>query len=158
VVFIAVLKMDMTELIFVIPGMKINGQYYHDVYCLSRCCQRSSMLQVISPQQDNAPSHRASTPLNCYSKKRWTSLVLISGNQTAQTWIQWIIKSGCYAAESVWMSYEQCRWAEAVPHWGLEQSVAERYWRSHQRLEKATESMRACRQTTFLTSIVSTCD
>jgi len=35
-------------------------------------------------QQDNAPSHRAS-PLNIYSKKRWTSMVLISGRQTAQT-------------------------------------------------------------------------
>jgi len=30
-------------------------------------------------QQDNAASHRARTPLNSYSKKRRTSLVLISG-------------------------------------------------------------------------------
>jgi len=38
-VSIAVLKMGMTELIVVTPGMKVNGQYYCDVYCLSRCCQ-----------------------------------------------------------------------------------------------------------------------
>jgi len=30
-VSIAVSKMGMTELIFVVPGMKVNGQYYHDV-------------------------------------------------------------------------------------------------------------------------------
>jgi len=34
------------------------------------------------------------TQLNCYSKKRRTSLVLISGHQAAQTLIQWIIRSG----------------------------------------------------------------
>jgi len=45
VVSIAVSKMGMTELIFVIPGMKVNGQYYRDVFSLSRCCQQSSMLQ-----------------------------------------------------------------------------------------------------------------
>jgi len=27
----AVLKMGMTKLIFVVPGMKVNGQYYCDV-------------------------------------------------------------------------------------------------------------------------------
>jgi len=36
-------------------------------------------------QQDKAPAHRARTPLNSYSKKCRTSLVLISGHQTAQT-------------------------------------------------------------------------
>jgi len=45
-------------------------------------------------QQDNAPSHRARTLLNSYSKKCQTSFVLISGHQTAQTWNQWIMKSG----------------------------------------------------------------
>jgi len=29
-VSIAVSKMGMTELIFVVPGMKVNGQYYRD--------------------------------------------------------------------------------------------------------------------------------
>jgi len=44
----------MTELIFVYPGMKVNGQYNRDVLLslslslsLSGCCQRSSMLQAI---------------------------------------------------------------------------------------------------------------
>jgi len=89
-------KIGMTELILVVPGMKVNGQYYHDVLLSQQ------MLPVIKHvasdmfvfQQDSAPSHRARTPLNSYSKKRRTSLVLISGHQTAQTWVQWIIKSG----------------------------------------------------------------
>jgi len=30
-IFIALSKTDVTELIFVVPGMKVNGQYYRDV-------------------------------------------------------------------------------------------------------------------------------
>jgi len=60
-VSIAVSKMGITELVFVIPGMKVNGQYYHDVL-LSQ-----EMLPAIKHvasntfvfQQDNAPSNRA---------------------------------------------------------------------------------------------------
>jgi len=86
-VSIAVSKMGMTELIFVVPRMKDNGQYYRDVLLSQH------MLPAIEHvagdrfvfQQDNAPSHRARTPLNIYSKKRRTSLALISGRQTAQT-------------------------------------------------------------------------
>jgi len=70
-------------------GMKVNGQYYRDVLLSPQ------MLPVIENvasdtfvfQQDNAPCHHARTPLNSYSKERRTSLVLISGHQTAQTWI-----------------------------------------------------------------------
>jgi len=36
--------------------------------------------------------------------------------------------------------------------------AAERYWRGHQQLEKATESMHECRRTTFWTLIVSAHD
>jgi len=67
--------------------MKVNGQYYRNVL-LSR-----QMLPAIKRvasdtfvfQQENAPSHRARTPLNGYSKKRWISLILFSGHQTAKT-------------------------------------------------------------------------
>ena len=86
-VSIAVLKMGMTELIFVVPGMKVNGQYYRDVLPFQQ------MLPVIKHvasdtfvfQQVDNSSHLARTPLNSYRKKRQTSLVLISGHQTAQT-------------------------------------------------------------------------
>ena len=83
----AVSKMGMTKLIFVVPGMKVNGQYYRDVL-LSQ--QMLPAIKYVASdtfvfQQDNAPSHLARTPLNTYSKKRRTSFILISGHQTAQT-------------------------------------------------------------------------
>jgi len=129
-------------------------------YSLSRCCQRSSMLQAIHLSFNKTALRLivSRTPLNCYMQQETLDFVgpdLWPPN--SPHWIQcWIIRSGCYAAESVWMLYEQCRWAEAAPHWLLEQSATERYWRGSQRLEKATESVRACRWTAFWTFIVST--
>jgi len=76
----------MTELIFVDPGMKVNGQYYRDVLLCHQmlpAIKRAAGDRFVF-QQDNAPSHRARTPLNSYSKKRRTSLVLVSGHQSAQ--------------------------------------------------------------------------
>ena len=85
-VSIAVSKMGMTELIFVDPGMKVNGQYYHHVLLYQQMLAIKHVADdTFVFQQDNAPSHRARTPLNSYSKKRRTSLVLISVHQTAQT-------------------------------------------------------------------------
>ena len=87
-VSIDVSKMGMTELIvdLVVPGMKVNGQYYRDVLLSQQMLP--AIKHVASDtfvfQQDNAASHRARTPLNSYSKKRRTSLVLISGHQTTQ--------------------------------------------------------------------------
>jgi len=86
---IAVSKMGMTELIFVDRGMKVNGQYYRDVLLSQQmlpaikhrpiagdvCLSTLTTLHLIVSR----------TPLNCYSKKRRTSLVLISDHQTAQT-------------------------------------------------------------------------
>ena len=76
----------MTELIFVDSGMKVNGQYYRDVLVSQQMLPTNKHIasDTFVFQQDNAPSHRARTPLNSYSKKRWTSLVLISGHQTAK--------------------------------------------------------------------------
>jgi len=69
-------KMGNYELIFVVLGIKVNGQYCRYVLLSQQ------MLPAIKPvasdtfdfQQDNAASHRARTPLNSYmnSKKRRT--------------------------------------------------------------------------------------
>jgi len=71
-VSIAVSKMGMTELIFVVPGMKVNGQYYRDVLLSQQMLP--AIKHVASNtfvfQQDNTPSHCARTPLNSYSKKQ----------------------------------------------------------------------------------------
>ena len=79
--------MGMTGLVFVDPGMKVNGQSYRDVLLSEQILP--AIKHVASDtfvfQQDNALSHRAMTPLNSYSKKRRTSLVLTSSHKTAQT-------------------------------------------------------------------------
>jgi len=85
-VSIAVSKMGMTDLTFVDPGMKVNGQYYRHVLLSQQMLP--AIKRVASDtfvlQQDNAPSYRARTPLNSYSKKRGTSYVLISGHKIAR--------------------------------------------------------------------------
>jgi len=67
--------------------MKVNGQYYRDVLLSQQMLPgiRHAAGDTFVFQQDNAPSHRARTALNSYSKKRRTSLFLISGNQTAHS-------------------------------------------------------------------------
>jgi len=78
----AVSKMDMTELSFVDSGIKGNDQHYRDVLLSQQMLPAIKHLanDTFVFQQDNAPSHRARTPLNSYSKKRRTSLVLMSGH------------------------------------------------------------------------------
>ena len=53
VVSIAVSKMVMTELIFVNSGMKVKANITVMPYSLSRCCQRSSVLQTWSSSGEN---------------------------------------------------------------------------------------------------------
>jgi len=63
--------------------MKVNGQYYGDVLLSQQMLPAIDHVagNMFVFQQDNAPSHRARTPLNIHSKKRRTLLVLISGRQ-----------------------------------------------------------------------------
>jgi len=88
-VSIAMSTMGMTELTFVVPGTKVNGQYYRDVLLSQQMLPaiKHTASDTFVFQQENAPSHCARTPLNSYSSKHRTSLVLISGHQAAQTWI-----------------------------------------------------------------------
>jgi len=63
--------MGMTELIFVVRGMKVNGQYYHDVLLSQQMLPATKHIasDTFVFQQDNAAFHCARTPLNSYSKK-----------------------------------------------------------------------------------------
>ena len=60
-VSVAVSSLGRTDLILIEPGVKVNGQYYHDVILwqqmLPAICSMSG--DVFTFQQDNAPSHRA---------------------------------------------------------------------------------------------------
>jgi len=75
-------------------------------YSPSRWCERSSMLHLSFNKTTLHPIV-IRTPWNCYSKKRRTSLVMISGYQSAQAWVQSIIRSGvlCNIVQIVSMSW-----------------------------------------------------
>jgi len=71
-VSIDVSKMGMTELIFVVPGMKVNGQYYRDVLLSQHaasdqaCCKRyvclSTRQRCISSWKDTIKQLQQETP------------------------------------------------------------------------------------------------
>jgi len=58
---LAVFKLGCTNLIFVEPGAKLNGQYYRDVMLMQKLLPaiRSIAGDVLVFQQDNVPTHRA---------------------------------------------------------------------------------------------------
>jgi len=77
------------------PWNESQGQYYRDGLLSQQMLPaiKHAIGDTFDFQQDlhlTVPM----TPINCYSKKRRTTLVLISGHQTAQTWIQLTIRSG----------------------------------------------------------------
>jgi len=79
--------MGVTELMFVDPGVKVNGQYYRNVLLSQQLIP--AIKQVAGDtfvfQQDNAPAHRARDTISCCRERRLTSLVLNSGRPTVQT-------------------------------------------------------------------------
>jgi len=60
-VSIAVRKMVMTEFVFVVPEMNVNGQYYCDVLLYQQMppANKHVASDMFILQQDNAPSHHA---------------------------------------------------------------------------------------------------
>jgi len=81
----AVSKMGITELIFVIHGMKVNSQYYRN-FLLSQ-----QMLPAIKRVASDTSSTRQCSISSCkdtikqLQQETPTSLILISGHQTAHT-------------------------------------------------------------------------
>jgi len=63
-------KIGMTELILVVPGMKVNGQYYHDVLLSQQMLPAIKHVasDTLAFQQDSAASHRARTPLTATAR------------------------------------------------------------------------------------------
>jgi len=80
-VSIAVSKLGMTELIFVNPGTKVNGQYYRDVLLSHQILPGDTFVF----QQDTAPSHRAKDTIKLLHQEMLDFIGLISGHQAAQT-------------------------------------------------------------------------
>ena len=96
----AVSKMGMTELVFVIPGIEVNSQYYRDVLLSQQMLPAIKCVasDTFGFQQDNAPSHRARIPSNSYSNKqvRWYIKPSFDGVFTQQYLYQQLLESDNY--------------------------------------------------------------
>jgi len=59
-VSVAVSKMGVTELMFVEPGVKVNGQYYRNVLLSQQIIPAMEQVagDIFVFQQDSAPAHR----------------------------------------------------------------------------------------------------
>jgi len=68
---IAVSKMGVTGLIFVDPGVKVNGQYYRDVLLSQQMLPafKSVAGDMFIFQQDCAPAHRARETIQLLQRK-----------------------------------------------------------------------------------------
>ena len=86
-VSIAVSKMGVTELMFVDPGVKVNGQYYRDVLLSQQ--MMPAIKQVAGDtfaSIKTALRHIAPViPSSCCRERRLTSLVLTSGRPTVES-------------------------------------------------------------------------
>jgi len=71
VVSVAVSKMGVTELMFVDPGVKVNGQYYRNVLLSQQMIP--AIKQVAGDtcvfQQDSAPAHHARDTIQLLQRK-----------------------------------------------------------------------------------------
>jgi len=86
-VSVAVSKMGVTELMFVDPGVKVNGQYYRNDLLSQQMIP--AIKQVASDTvvfQQEALRHIAPViPSSCCKERRQISLVLTSDRPTVQT-------------------------------------------------------------------------
>ena len=91
-VYVAVSKLGCTELIFVKPGVKIDGAYYRDVLLSHQMLHAIRHLagDVFVFQQDSAPAHRTRATLK--DLLYLNSYHLTYGHLTALTLTQSIIR------------------------------------------------------------------
>ena len=71
-VSVVVSKMDVTELMFVDPGVKVNGQYYRDVLLSQQMMPAIKQIagDTFVFQQDSAPAHRARDTIQLLQRER----------------------------------------------------------------------------------------
>jgi len=88
-VSVGVTKLGFTDLIFVDPGVKVNGSLYRDVVLSQKLLpvMREVSGEFFIFQQDSAPAHRACDRLlsDFWSRQRQRSFPQICGLRTAPT-------------------------------------------------------------------------
>ena len=95
-VSVGVSTMGCTELIFIEPGVKINGDYYRNVLCRQHLLPaiRSISGEFFTFQQDGAPAHRARETVEMLSRETPDFNHLCNGLQTALILSRWTMQSG----------------------------------------------------------------
>jgi len=142
--------MGMTKLIFVDPGMKVNGQYYRDVLLSQQMLPPIKHVagDMCVFQYDNAPSHRAKDTIKLLQQETLDFVgpdVWPPNNPDMNL-------ADCKICDVMQHAVYECRVNNVdelkqrlVEVWNsLQQNV-----RGHQRVDKATESVHACRWTIF---------
>jgi len=124
-------KMGMTELIFVDPGMKVNGEYYRDVLLSQQ------MLPAIKHvagdtfvfQQDNAQSCHAKDTIKLLQQETPDFIGPDLWPLNSPDLNQVDHSLGCYAAGSVWSSMNSVDEMKQrlVEVW----HSVQHYWRGH---------------------------
>ena len=95
-VSVAVSKLGCTELIFVEPGVKVDGTYYRDVLLSHQMLPAIRHLagDVFVLQQDSAPAHRARATVEYLRQATPEFISLTYGRLTALTLTLSIIRFG----------------------------------------------------------------
>ena len=127
-VSVAISMLGCTNLIFVEPGVKINGQYYRDVLLMQELLPaiRSIAGGVFVFQQDNAPAHRAYETVELLRVRHPSSSALTCGQLIVLSLIQWITVSGA-KCRSVCTKHQSGMWRSCSSGWlryGLSSSRA----------------------------------
>ena len=86
-VSVVVSTLGRSHLVFIEPGVKINGAYYRDVLLSQHLLP---VVRNLAPegyfvfQQDSAPAHRARETIEMLTERHQTSFLLQYGLQTVQ--------------------------------------------------------------------------
>ena len=104
----------LSELIFVDPGAKINGQYYWDVLLQKLLPAMRRVSGNVTFQQDSAPVHSARDTIELLRRSTQTSLFQTCGHLTHRTSIRLTMPSGqscssvCITSESMTLTRCDC--------------------------------------------------
>jgi len=155
-VSIGVSLLGYTNLIFIDPGVKINGSYYCDMLLrqqlLPTICSVSG--DFFTFQQDSAPSHRPLRLLHCCQQRHPTSSAHRIGRRTVQISIRWTTRfGGFYRNESTApRSVTSTIWKNTTD-WRVASIWSELYWQRSEPVAWSTAQMYPCKRGTLWTSI-----
>ena len=153
-VAVAVTKLGSTELFFVEPGVKVNGEYYRNVLLMKKMLpaiwEMSSDFFIF--QQDSATQHiEQRTPLRCCVVKHFIGPELWPWKLTRPQ-SSWLQNLGSNTGTRLPDSNMELRRVEGAPHCCVGRVEAECHWQSYWTVAAKAESLRPNEGTSLRTS------